>query len=134
MKRTIRKLKQIWLYSIPVIFLMLFISNKVYYYWIGSSVNIPYSISIVMAIYVLTYTRFSIFIFLINGIGKIRLQLYINTILCVIYIPIAIVLCKAYGIEGIIIGNIVVSLIHAVISQIQIKKLTYINATGIWNK
>lgn len=134
MNATIVKLKKIWLFSIPFVIFMVMMSNIAYEFWVGKQIQIPLSVSISMAIYVLLFTRFNLFIYLINGIGKIQLQLYLNLAICIIYIPLAIILCKLWGIAGIILANILVSLTHAIISQIQIKKLMNCTASGIWNK
>jgi len=78
--------------------------------------------------------RLNLFIYLINGIGKIKLQLYINLSICLVYIPMAIYACNGYGINGIIFVNIIVAIIHAILGQIQITRLMNNNAIGIWNK
>lgn len=134
MKKTLKKLNKTWLYSIPLIIIMILLSNTLYKYWIGDKVHIPFTVSLAMGLYALTFTRFNLFIYLINGIGKIKLQLIVNTILCVIYIPMVIVLCNWKGLEGVIWGNILISLVHAFISQIQIEKLINNKANAIWNK
>ncbi|WP_338868969.1 oligosaccharide flippase family protein [Spirosoma sp. SC4-14] len=134
MKKTVKKLNKTWLYSIPIIIIMVLISNTLYKYWIGDKVHIPFSVSLAMGIYVLAFTRFNLFIYLINGIGKIKLQLIVYMMLCAIYIPMVILLCKWKGLEGVIWGNILISLIHACISQIQIEKLINNKANSIWNK
>ncbi len=134
MNKSTEKLKKIWLLFLPISFVMIILSKTSYKLWVGDSIIISFTTSMLMAIYFLLLIRFNLFIFLINGIGKIKLQLYINILICIIYIPLAIYACKAFGINGIIGANILVALIHAFISQIQMTKLINQNADGIWNK
>jgi O-antigen/teichoic acid export membrane protein len=134
MKTVLKKLQMIWLTIIPVVFIMLLLSAFVYKIWIGDAVLIPFTVSLFIALYVLLFTRFSLYIYMINGIGKIQLQLYINVSISLVYIPMAIYSCKWLGLPGIILANILVALIHSIVSQIQIRRLMNGNAKGIWNK
>lgn len=134
MNNSIEKLKKIWLFSIPLGVIMVLFADYAYKLWIGNLVIIPISVSIAIALLVLLTMRFNLFIFPINGIGKIRLQLYINIAISLIYIPMAVYSCKWFGLEGIIGANILVASIHAIISQKQLSKLMTNTATGIWNK
>ncbi len=134
MKSTFAKLQQIWVYLIPVVVVMLVISGKVYELWIGNKVQIPFHITLLMAVNVLFSTRLSIFISIINGIGKVRMQLMVNVILSILFIPTAIFVTKYWGLPGIIVANVLVALVHAVIGQIQVHKLINQHDSGIWSK
>lgn len=134
MKGVIKKLNLIWLLCIPIALIMLGLANIIFKLWIGNSVTIPIEVSIFLAIYVLLANRFNLFIFLINGIGKIQLQLYVYLSVCLIYIPIAVYFCKWFGLKGIVWANIIVAIVFSIISEIQINKLMNNKAKGIWNK
>lgn len=134
MRRIISKLREAYLLLIPVACIMTLLSNYFYSFWIGSKVSIPLLVSVLMAIYILLFARFNMFVYLVNGIGKIKLQLAINIFICIIYIPIAALSCKYSGLIGIIISNIIVAVIHTLVSQIQVNKIINRDAMGIWNK
>lgn len=134
MHSSIKKLKSLWLVTVPVATLMLIVSPAIYKVWVGDSVHVPFIVSALLALHVLLFTRFSLFIYLINGTGKIQLQLYVNMAIAIAYIPLAIYLSKWIGLPGIIVANILVSLIHAIISQIQMTEILNESALGIWNK
>lgn len=134
MKSTITKLKLLWLFLIPVTLILIFFAKTSYNIWVGDTIEISSKTSILMAIYILISIRFNLFIYLINGIGKIKLQLYINLLISLIYIPIAIYTCRKFGIDGIIGANILVAIVHAIFGQIQISRLMNLSAVGIWNK
>lgn len=134
MREALLRLKRVWLMIIPVVLLMLLLSSYVYKLWIGDSVIISFSISVFSAIYVILFSRFNLFIYLINGIGKIKVQLYTNVLISIVYIPMAIYLGKWFDLEGVIFANIVVALAHSIIGKIQVHKLVYKTAEGVWNK
>lgn len=134
MKNALKHLKSIWLLSLPLVAFMILLSKFAYKLWIGDAVTIPITVSISMAILILMNMRFNLFVYLINGIGKIKMQLYVNIAASIIYIPIAIALCYWYGLVGIIGANILVAIAHAIISQKQINLLMTNKASGIWNK
>lgn len=134
MSKAARRLKKIWLMIIPIVLIMLLASSFVYRIWIGNVVVIPFSVSVFSTLYVILFSRFNLFIFLINGMGKVQLQLYTNIIISIVFIPVAIYSGKWFGLEGIIAANIAVALTHSVLSNIQVNKLINGTARGVWNQ
>lgn len=134
METSIKKLEKIWLMITLCGILMLLISKYIYLFWIGDKVIIPFSISAFTFLYFLVYSRFSLYIYLLNGIGKIKLQLIINVILALLNIPVVLFLGFRYGLAGVIVGNIIISLPHVIYSPIQLKMVIKNQAFGIWNK
>jgi O-antigen/teichoic acid export membrane protein len=134
MKNIIKKVNQFWLGMVLFITLLLVSSKYMYVLWIGHSVDVSWKISVLMALNMIAVVRFSLFIIIINGIGKIQLQLIINVLLSCVFIPISVFLCKCYGIVGVIIANFIVNMIFAIIAPIQTKRILNKTATGIWHK
>jgi O-antigen/teichoic acid export membrane protein len=134
MKNVVRTLNRIWYFVLILIGFMFLISNIVYKFWIGDAVIIPISTSFFLALNAFATARFAIFVLLINGIGKIKLQLYANVILSILYIPLTIYLGKQFGLNGIIISNIIMSTVFAVLAPIQMNRILAKKAKGIWNK
>ena len=134
MKNIIKRVNQFWLGMVVFIIALLVSSRYVYMLWIGHAVNISWTISIMMALNVIAVARFSLFIIIINGIGKIKLELIINGILSFVFIPLSIFLCKLFGVAGVIGANFTINLIYAVIAPLQTQKLLNKTAIGIWNK
>jgi hypothetical protein len=104
--------------------------------WIDDNIasSISFSTSVACAIYVIIVNWCSIYVYFLNGIGKIKLQLYISVNLMVIYIPISIFMGRIFGITGIVIALCVTSLPAAIFAHIQFNKLIKGTAKGIWNK
>ena len=72
--------------------------------------------------------------YIINGIGKVRLQLYIYIIFALIAFPIMSIMCKYFGIPGLLFIPSTVYVVQALLGRIQLYKVLSDNAAGIWNK
>ena len=133
-KNTINKLVMIWGLIAFGVIIMVFASNFIYRLWVGKEIKVSISISIVMAAYVVVNGWCGIFSQFLNGVGKIKLQLYISTIGAVLNIPLAIFLGKHLGIYGVLLSTVILGGITAVWSPLQYRRLINNKATGIWNK
>jgi len=133
-RTSINKLRRLWLVLSAVALVLFFISAPVYKLWIGNSVVIPLSLSFAMVIYVVTLMWQTLHVYLLNGIGKIRLQLILFSTGSIINIPLAIWLGKYFGIAGIISANTILFIAMGVIFSIQCEKIINQTATGIWDK
>lgn len=135
-KKSIKKLIFIWLiFSLGVIVLW-FISPYIFNIWVGSSVIIPYYLSLQFAFFVLINSWSSIFSFFVAGVGKISLSLYVAVFQFIVYIPLALFLAKNmnFNTSGIIMATNIILLIPAVLLAFQTKKIINNRAHGFWNK
>jgi O-antigen/teichoic acid export membrane protein len=131
-KGTLAKLHKYWLFLCAFTFLLLIISPSVYKFWLNNSVSVPFSLSIALAFYVIVYSWQIIHVYFLNGIGKIKLQLYLVVISAIINIPLAIFFSKYIGVAGVTLSNICVYIVLGVIFSVQCNKV--LNGTGskIW--
>jgi len=133
-RASLKKLRLLCLaFSVGAIVLF-FISPFAYKAWIGDTVIVPVSLSLTMAIYVIIYMWQTIHVYLLNGIGKIRLQVILFSIGSVINIPLAFLLGKKFGIPGIISANTAVFICMGIIFSIQCEKILNQTAKGVWDK
>lgn len=134
MKSVIRKLEKMFGLAVVIGVVMLIVSPFFYKLWIGNSV----SVSIVLSTSVLALTLFrtlgGIYMFLINGIGTIRIQLITYILFALLAWPALTLSCRLFGICGIVIVPTFVYLIQIIFGKIQIIKHVNGNASGIWNK
>lgn len=121
-----------WL-TIATLGLLVF-SPFIFKLWIGEAVTIQISLSISMTAYVLIFMWNTTYVYFLNGIGKIKLQLYLAIIAGVINIPLSIFLGKIIGLPGISIANTLIIGIMTIFYKIQTNKILKSNAFGIWNK
>jgi O-antigen/teichoic acid export membrane protein len=133
-KNTVKNLVLIWSVISFGAIIMLIFSNFIYRVWVGKEVVVPFSISIVMALFVVINAWCGIFSHFLNGVGKIKLQLYSGMIGAILNIPMAIFLGKNLGIYGVVLSTTILGFVSAIWSPIQYWKLVNRKATGIWNK
>lgn len=131
---SINKLVKIFIISLVFTILMIVLADWFYLLWVGNEIKIPLSLSIYVALYVTLYNWTNTFNYFINGIGKIRLQLYVTVIVAIVYIPIAIYLVKIMGLNGVVIATCLALVPTSVLMPIQTVKLYKKTAKGIWNK
>ena len=130
-ENTMKKLKLLWLIVLVTALIMLIFSNLFYKLWVGSEIKVSIKMSAVMAIYVILYTWNGIFSNFLNGVGKVKLQLYLALIGCIINIPLAIYLGKNLGIYGVVLSTTIISIFSAVLLPIQYNKIIKSNTLAL---
>ncbi len=135
-KNSIKKLKSIWIILSIVTIIMIFISDFIYKIWVGKDVHIPFILSVFTGLFVIIANWNNIFAYFINGIGKVKIQLYYSIIVALINIPLSVFLAKTMGmgITGVIVATDICLIIASVWAPLQYKKLITSTAKGIWNR
>ena len=90
--------------------IMLYIfANDIYRLWIDGNIKIPNELSALMALYVVLFGLMNVFAFFSNGIGKIRMQMLINTLTAIINIPLSYYLgyVLEWGVNGVLLATII---------------------------
>lgn len=128
------KLLKLYFFTLAILCAMLIISPVVYKLWLGDKVTVPLSMTFIVVVYMGCSIWNSFHSFIINGIGKIRLQLYLSLVATVFNIPLAFVLGNLWGAHGVILSMIIFSILPAIFLSIQTKKILNGNAAGLWNK
>jgi len=132
-KDTLNKINKIWLVLSFCAVLMLVLSPLLYKLWLGGNVSVPMSLSITMCVYTIASIWQTIHVYLLNGVGKIRLQLYLVLGSAIINIPLAVLLGKQIGLAGVTLSNAILFIIMGVIFSIQANKIVNGTANGIFN-
>lgn len=135
MKQAQRKLERMWLVVIlPASILMLAGSSWIYNWWIGDDIKVSFPVSVMVVIYVLSLTLSGVYLILINGTSKVRIQMLIYLFFSIIALPLIQYGCKLYGIAGALIFPTVVCLFQAIMGRIQLKKIIAGKDFGIYGK
>lgn len=134
MINTYKRLDKTWLLVFLLAVIMLLLSPFVYKIWIGDKIIIPVTTSIFIFVYQVIMTRANLYMILLNGIGKVQIQMYIYVTFGVITIPLLVFFCKIWGINGVILITTLPFLIQMIFNHIQIQKVLRKTATGIWDK
>ena len=85
------------------------------------------------AAYFIIYVSNSVYIYFLNGIGKVKLQLYSAVIGMIVNIPLAIYLGKHLGIAGVLLSSVILNGANLTWTIVQYNKIINNKATGIWN-
>lgn len=134
MKNAYGKLIRMFYKLVLISLFMLIVSPVVFRIWLPSSVCISWPVSISMCLYTLCLTYSNLFMILINGIGKVTIQMIVYICFAVISIPACYYLCGEFGIPGILLVLSATYLVQSLFAQVQLKKLLNQTATGLWNK
>jgi O-antigen/teichoic acid export membrane protein len=134
--KTIGVLKKIWYLVVFGVILMTVFADIFYRYWVGTSIKVPFAVSLTMGVYVLIGTWANIYVNFINGTGKVQLQIVSAVVVSILNIPLAILLAKylGFGITGVILAPCLCLLPWIFVWPLQVKKILAGSATGIWNK
>lgn len=135
-KNSMRKIVKIWVFLSFGVVIMVLLSGTIYKIWIGNQVYIPFDLSVVMGVFVVLSNWNNVFVYFINGTGKIRLQFYYSIIIAVINIPLSIYFAKnlGIGITGVMAATCVCIVIGSVWAPMQYSKIINKKATGVWAK
>ena len=141
MQKSIYRLYRLFFFSLIFQLIILMLSPFIYFIWINywqqdnnNVLNIPFLMSLAVCLYVSATCFLNICIYPINGIGKVKLQMYSSILEMVLIIPIALFLGHHWGAAGIILAPVIVYIPRMIWAPIQLNKLVNDRATGIWNK
>lgn len=129
-----RKLLKVFAICVIALGVMVIASSIVYGLWIGDKVSISFSLSVFVAIYILINVWGQIHSVLLNGMGKINVQVYYSLVIMAIFVPIALLCGSKWGLNGIVLSVILVNMPGIIIGPYQVKKVMAGTAKGIWNK
>lgn len=132
MKNIYNKMAKVFFVCVVFIFIMVIISPLAYTIWIGDRVDVPFIMTLTVAIYVIIHSWDALQVNMINGTGKIKLQTYITLVGLVVHIPLALFLSKFTGAIGVVLSMSCVTLFYSIVFTIQINKLLKQKAKGIW--
>lgn len=135
-KRILRNLIKLWFGVVVLLAVMLLFSDKFYLIWIGEKAKVPFLLSAFTALFIMIYIWYSIFIYFINGTGKIKLQLYTSVSVAILNIPVSIFFASTLGLgaAGVILGSCVTYLPGAILGPMQYYRIITKTATGVWGK
>jgi O-antigen/teichoic acid export membrane protein len=133
-KTSLKKTRRLWIYfSVFTVFLY-FLSNKFYRLWLGQEVIVPQTLSMSMALYFIVQIWQFLHAYVLNGTGKLRVQLIFIVATAIINVPLSVYLIRQVGIEGTVIANIILMIIMDIVFTYQSELIVNRKAKGIWDK
>ena len=135
-KNSVKKLIIIWAMLSIVTIVMLIFSEFIYEQWVGSQIKVPFILSLTISAFVMIANWNNIFGTFINGVGKVRIQLYYSIFAAVLNIPLSIFLSRhlGIGVTGVMLSTNICLILGSFLFPIQYYKLVRDKAKGIWDK
>ena len=141
MQKSTSELYRLFLFSLIFQLTVLIFSPLIYYVWVNywmqendNILNISFFMSTAAFLYASATCWLNICIYPINGIGKVKLQMYSSIAEMLLIIPVALWLGHNWKAPGIVLAPVIVYIPRMIWAPIQLKKLINNRATGIWNK
>ncbi len=132
MSATYKKLEKCWLFFSVIVIIMLVASPFAYKIWIGGQVEIPFVLSVFMSIFTVINSRAGLYITLINGTGKVYLQMITYVIIGFLSVPLMIIATRYFGVLGVVTVTTCSVIILSIVGHVQLKKILSNSANGIW--
>lgn len=130
-----RTLNKIVLLMALLIVGMVAVSDAVYSVWVGDKVYVPFSMTLLVAAYLFILTVSNRYSIILNGMGKLRLQLVVTVCAAVAFVPLAVLIGRTtHSLNCLLVFMCAINLPGLVINYIQYKKILEGNASGIWIK
>ena len=120
-RNTLKKLNMLMIPIIISVFILIVFARDIINIWVGPEIKYSYLLVVLMGIYVIISVWSNVYAYFVNGIGKIKPQMYSAVLSGIINIPLSIYFAKYLnmGISGVILGSIVSLSLFAIIGPIQ---------------
>lgn len=98
---SMKKMIRIWMLSVGALAVMVLLSKIIFRLWIGDTLDIPYGLSIAVAIYMAIFMWTNLFSSYVNGVSHVGTAIYTMLAAAAIFIPLAVFMSRIFGIVGI---------------------------------
>ena len=134
LEKTRKKMSKVFLTTVILCFLMMIVSPMFYHVWVGSKIHVPFTMTIVVMVYVILYCWVLLNGIFLAGISKVKLNSRIVLVGLVCHIPMAWLLGQYIGAYGVLTSMIIINMFYGIVYKIQVEKIVKGTATGIWNE
>ena len=133
-KKMLQKQMVIFCGVVLVVILMILLARFIIIMWVGRELEVSLSLTIAIGFFVMISTWNNIYAMFVNGIGRIKLQLYTALIAMLLNIPLALLFTKyfGFGLSGVVLATCVSLLIAAVILPFQVHYIVRDGMKGVF--
>lgn len=120
-----KKLLKMWsLFALLAIIILIF-SKIIYFLWLKNLVIIPFMTSFGIMLYILVMSFGSIYVSILNGLGRLKTQFYLSIITMIAFIPLSYLLAIKFnlGIFGLCLALIISNFNGLIAAPIEFKKI-----------
>jgi len=134
-KNTFRRMRYIWMAVILLLTSMMILQKPIFALWLHGRIGVNYRLSLLLVIYNIMFAWTGIYNLFLNATSKLRLQLYLNSFMAVLFLVLAWTLVKVihFGVEGVVAALILSTIPAFMLYPIQCQKILN-RAGGIWEK
>jgi len=134
MKKMKKSMVRILFLSIIGCIFLVLISSTLYSVWIGTNINIPFTWSALVGVYVIVYCCQNLNGTILVAMSKIKLNIILLTLGMLVHLPLSLALSKWIDGYAVIVSMSIITIIYAIVYQIQVNMLLNKKAYGIWNE
>ena len=124
-KKTILKLNKLFILFAVFAVVLFYVSDSVIKFWLQRDLNINKNLILYMSIFILVRVYAVIYMMFLNGIGKVKIQMWLFVLGALINIPLSIYFVKYLhlGSSGVILGTVFSIITLAIILPLQTFKI-----------
>ncbi len=122
-RTSIKKLEKISLVFFGIIVLQALLINPVFHIWVGDAVIVPMSLSICMAASYSISLFTDVYVIVLNGTGKVKMQSIVTIITAMLHIPVVFIMIRYFdlGVNSIVYATILWVAIQGVVWKREIE-------------
>lgn len=112
--------KSHWVFAVlivPALMLCVF-GHDIILLWSGYSIDSNFDLLVAMLIFVLLRVWTDVYAYFLNGVGVLKLQMWLAVIQAVINIPLSVALGRVYGMPGVVYGSVLTLSLSAILLPI----------------
>ncbi|MGO0307340.1 lipopolysaccharide biosynthesis protein [Endozoicomonas acroporae] len=106
-KSTLKKTHVIFVVLSMISLLIYLLSHTIIDIWMGGRVMVQESLVLIVCVFIIVRLWCDIYAYFLNGISKIKVQMYLAVIQATINLPISICLGRKFGVEGVLLGSLI---------------------------
>ena len=134
MRMSMKRLERLAILAVLAGLVMLAVSPWFYKIWIKEPIDVPFRLSVSMFVYTSVCIISNVYMYLINGIGKLRIQMTIYLVFALVSWPLITLAARVMGVEGVLVVPTVVYAMQAIFARIQLNRLINNTAYGWFAK
>lgn len=132
------KVKQLLLLNFVLLIfvniVLIFFDKYILEFWLGQEFKIGNQLKYSLLFYTILLSFLTISMNLINGAGKLRMQLILYVVAMIVNVPLSYFLILYFNISGVVYSSIIIFVLMNLILWKQVNLILNKNAYGLWNK
>jgi O-antigen/teichoic acid export membrane protein len=130
------RLRKLWWALFGIVVVLVLFARPLIQLWVGNRVNVPWELAICLGVYVLMQSWCNIYINVINGTGRILLQVILAVGTTALFVPTAIIVSMYFvrSSAGVVVATCCMLAPLCVLWPIQVRKVLTRTTSGIWAK